>query len=31
MKGNETPEHTVLTADSVAVKAATPIVDEVGL
>jgi hypothetical protein len=31
MKGNEAPEHTVLTADSVAVKAATPIVDEVGL
>ena len=31
MNGDETPEHTVLKADTVSVKAATPISDEVGL
>ncbi len=31
MNADESPEHTVLTADTVTVKAATPITDEVGL
>jgi|TARA_R110000822_G_scaffold60323_1_gene150383 hypothetical protein len=31
MKGDDAPEHTVLKADSVSIKAATPVTDEVGL